>query len=70
MRRPWFCCFAFAFALAGCPEQRGAAPNAQPEPPCEQLGQRCRTPEGPLGVCNESPGSCESPPCLACIPQH
>lgn len=42
-------------------------PSAQAE--CERLGDPCRTPEGPLGVCNET-SPCEAPPCLACIPQH
>jgi hypothetical protein len=58
---------SFAFVLVGCPEAR---PAPSQDAPCAQIGQRCRTPEGPLGVCNEQAGECASPPCLACIPQH
>ncbi|MFK7991354.1 MAG: hypothetical protein AB8I08_35385 [Sandaracinaceae bacterium] len=42
----------------------------EPSAPCERLGDRCTTPEGPLGVCNVTPGDCDEPPCLACISQH
>lgn len=54
-------------AATGCPEPRRAPVD---EPPCERIGQRCRTPDGPLGICNEGGGECPSPPCLTCVPQH
>ena len=54
--------------LAGCPEG-AAGPVGDAE--CEEIGQRCRTPAGPGGVCNDTGQTdCESPPCLACMPQH
>lgn len=38
---------------------------------CERFGEQCRLREGLLGVCTETGDSeCESPPCLACQPQH
>ncbi|MBX3272712.1 MAG: hypothetical protein KF729_20795 [Sandaracinaceae bacterium] len=50
--------------LAGCPSGRPAPAEA-----CAEVGARCRTPEGPLGVCIET-DPCEAPPCLRCAPQH
>ncbi|GAB5541084.1 MAG: hypothetical protein RLP09_22005 [Sandaracinaceae bacterium] len=64
MTRPWW---LLVLLLTGCPEG-GARPAARE--PCARIGDRCTTPEGPLGVCTERAGECESPPCLACMPQH
>jgi len=59
---------ALLLLLAGCPEgSAGPVEGAE----CEEIGQRCRTPDGPVGVCNDTGRTdCESPPCLACMPQH
>ena len=55
-------------ALGGCGEARRApAPEAEP---CARIGDRCRLPEGPVGVCNVTTAPCDDPPCLACISQH
>jgi hypothetical protein len=38
---------------------------------CKQLGDQCKLPKGPLGVCNPvpcAPGA--QAPCLACTSQH
>lgn len=54
--------------LAGCADRpsRATEPTA-----CERMGQPCRMPDGPMGICNESTAvECASPPCLACISQH
>jgi hypothetical protein len=57
-----------ALLLSGCPE---TASTPEPEQPCERIGQRCRLPDGPVGVCNDTGRTdCESPPCLRCMPQH
>ncbi len=58
-----------ALLFTGCPE-----PSAAPEPreatACERTGDRCQTPEGPIGVCSETTAPCDEPPCLGCMPQH
>lgn len=55
--------------LSGCPD--GSAAPAAPGQQCAQLGDRCRLPDGPMGVCNDTGRrDCASPPCLACMPQH
>lgn len=56
-----------AAVLAGCP------PPSPPQPigPCAQLGAKCRTPTGPLGVCDSivcADGG--AGPCFKCMPQH
>jgi hypothetical protein len=38
---------------------------------CAAIGAQCQLPDGPLGVCQESP--CEpgaNPPCFTCTSQH
>lgn len=58
-----------ALLLAGCPEPSSTPAPAEPEA-CEHIGDRCQTPEGPLGVCSETTTPCDDPPCLACMSQH
>ncbi|MGE0788370.1 MAG: hypothetical protein AB7S26_22035 [Sandaracinaceae bacterium] len=53
--------------LGGCDATTRAPEVAAP---CEHMGDPCRLPSGPMGVCNETTAPCESPPCLACISQH
>lgn len=54
--------------LVGCPEGP-TGPVSGTE--CERIGQQCRLPDGPVGVCNDTGRSdCDEPPCLACMPQH
>jgi hypothetical protein len=66
--RAWRSTMLALALLAGCPES-GAPPAASA--PCERIGDPCRLPAGPMGVCNESlAASCDTPPCLACISQH
>lgn len=53
--------------LSGCP----AATEAPISANCTKVGEKCRTPSGPLGVCDT--GRCqpgEREPCLKCVPQH
>lgn len=39
--------------------------------PCRKVYEQCRLPDGPLGVCHETPCSNGQPaPCLVCVSQH
>lgn len=59
-----------ALLLTGCPEPTRAPTSDEPAA-CRRIGDRCTTPEGPIGVCNDTGRSdCEAPPCLQCMPQH
>ena len=56
-------------SVQGCDfsEMSSPAPSAA----CRSIGERCRTADGPLGVCLET--RCkddQTPPCFACTPQH
>lgn len=52
--------------LSGCPETSAISTEA-----CAHVGDPCRLPSGPMGVCSESLATeCEHPPCLACTSQH
>ncbi len=53
-----------ALVLGGCPQTR-RVPTA-----CTHVGEQCRMPDGPLGVCSETSSTCATPPCLACTSQH
>jgi hypothetical protein len=55
---------ALVLVLPACPE---GAPIATT---CERVGDRCRMPDGPVGICGESLGECAEPPCLVCQSQH
>ncbi len=58
--------FVALATLAGCPETTTVASD-----PCEHVGDPCRLPSGPMGVCSESLAvACPEPPCLACTSQH
>lgn len=51
----------------GCPDVR------QPPAPtvCEKAYEKCKLPDGPLGVCDRRPcKSGEPEPCLVCVSQH
>ena len=38
---------------------------------CEKQFDKCKTPTGPLGVCDSVPcAEGQAPPCLRCQPQH
>lgn len=63
-------CFALALLLGGlglgCPEVEEA-----PSATCARVGDKCKLPSGPLGVCMER--ACpegEAAPCLYCQGQH
>jgi hypothetical protein len=57
-----------ALLLEGCPETTRAPEVGDA---CERIGQQCRLPEGPVGVCNDTGRTdCAEPPCLACVSQH
>jgi len=56
--------FVLVLVLPACPE---GAPIATT---CAQVGDRCRLPDGPIGICGESLGECAEPPCLVCQSQH
>jgi len=58
-----------ALLVAGCPESSSGSAPSEPEA-CEQIGQRCQLPEGPIGICSETTEPCDEPPCLACMSQH
>jgi len=59
----------FVVLLSGCPET-GTTPTPREERDCERIGDRCHLPDGPIGICNETTGPCNDPPCLACMSQH
>jgi hypothetical protein len=67
MRWSWWSLLG-ALVLGGCP---GASEAPVLEADCARIGQRCRLPEGPVGVCNDTGRTdCAEPPCLACMAQH
>lgn len=69
MPRPILVALTSLALLAACGVREGgrqSAPDA-----CERIGDRCRTADGPVGVCNDTgKRDCAEPPCLACMPQH
>lgn len=65
----WRALLLGSLLLAGCPEP-SATPRPREATACERIGERCVTPEGPIGVCSETTAPCDEPPCLACMPQH
>jgi hypothetical protein len=69
MRR-WLLLSTVLVQLA-CPgvSPSGAASGAAT--PCASLGDKCKTPSGPLGVCDSIPCAAGAPgPCFKCMPQH
>lgn len=62
---------ALGFFCLGC---LSACPNVTEAPvskTCSKLYAKCKLPDGPLGICNETPcKSGEKGPCLKCISQH
>lgn len=55
------------FLVTGCPEVRGVAPTSE----CKQAYEKCKLPEGPLGVCDRRVCKAgETEPCLVCVSQH
>jgi hypothetical protein len=53
--------------LAACPPVESSAVSET----CAQLGAKCKTPKGPLGVCDSRPCAAgETGPCFICMPQH
>jgi hypothetical protein len=61
-------CALLALATAGgCRDVKNSAPAAK----CVRIGDQCKLPAGPLGVC--SAVDCkpdEVPPCMVCMSQH
>jgi hypothetical protein len=54
---------------AGCPTSVTDSPV--PGAACVERYAKCRTPDGPLGVCNDAPcPEGETPPCFQCVSQH
>ncbi len=62
--RPIAGVLVLVLVLPACPE---GAPVATT---CARVGDRCRMPDGPIGICGETLGECAEPPCLACQSQH
>lgn len=59
--------FVAALVLLGCPPQAAAPVSAA----CTKLGEKCKTPAGPLGVCDSvACGAGVAGPCFICMPQH
>ena len=56
--------------LAGCDPDSIADPAVSAS--CSAIGARCQRPEGPVGVCQESPcpPDATSRPCFSCTNQH
>jgi hypothetical protein len=54
-------------ALAGCPELDTKPVSAT----CVKQYEKCKLPNGPLGVCDTAPCKAGEPgPCFKCNPQH
>jgi hypothetical protein len=66
----WFTFLLLALLTGGglgCESDKTAPPSET----CAKVGDTCKLPNGPLGICNAEP--CKpgaSPPCLRCTPQH
>lgn len=60
--------FLLLALLPACPKlEREAAPAAA----CSKQFERCKTPEGPLGMCDVIPcKNAEKGTCFKCMPQH
>ncbi|MEM9730631.1 MAG: hypothetical protein AAF997_18765 [Myxococcota bacterium] len=55
--------------VMGCPPAGENSPS--PASPCTTRYAQCKLPDGPLGVCNDTPcAEGQEPPCLKCISQH
>ncbi len=62
-------CLIFAGGMFGCT----GAMNAPVTTTCSKVGEKCKTPDGPLGVCIPMDTKCEQGEgvgCLRCTPQH
>lgn len=56
-------------ALAGCDVDSMTSPAAPAV--CASIGAQCQLPDGPLGVCQQSPCAAGvAPPCFKCTSQH
>ena len=65
------CLLFLAFGLFGCPQDALTEISAK----CVKLGDKCKLPSGPLGVCDQQPCPGKSTDdrskmCLRCISQH
>ena len=69
MRR-WLLLSSVLVQLA-CPEVAPPPAASGAAAPCATFGAKCKTPTGPLGVCDSIPCPAGAPgPCFKCMPQH
>ena len=51
---------------AGCPDMAASSVPTT----CARVGDKCKLPSGPLGVCQQTDCAEGSGPCFVCQPQH
>lgn len=71
LRRAWWIGLVVSGVL-GC-EKPSTPPtrSSAPAEVCTKVGEQCKLPDGPLGVCNSVPcKDGEAGPCFRCVSQH